>query len=323
MREVHAGGTHACLLGREGRVSCWGDNHEGQLGDGTRVGREFPGDVDQFEGAVALSAGGAHSCAIFHGSIVKCWGENRYGQLGDGSRQGAGIPVEVVGLDRNAFAVSAGGWHTCVLDLAGGVKCWGLNYSGQLGDGTRRNRSVPVGVERLPRIIGVSAGNFHTCAVTAEGKVFCWGHNHQGQLGAGTEKDMSVFPVPVKGLSEPIVSVSAGGWHTCAVDSEGDAWCWGYNFSGQLGANHPGWSGSPRKVAGLEARVLSVSSGVDHTCSVLSGGRAWCWGGSRKITSPGRVEGIGGEVVFLSSGAARACAVNSQGNIYCWKNGFF
>lgn len=319
--EVHSGSTHTCLLGHEGEVRCWGDNGEGQLGDGTRISRGFPADIGQFNGAVALSAGGAHSCAVLHGLGVKCWGENRYGQLGNGSRRGTNIPVEVVGLDQDAVVVSAGGWHTCVLDGSGGVRCWGLNYSGQLGDGTRRNRSVPVDVVRLPRrIITVSAGSFHTCAVTVEGKVFCWGHNHQGQLGTETEKDMSVFPVPVEGLSEPIVSVSAGGWHTCAIDNGGNTWCWGYNYSGQLGVNHPVWSGSARKVAGLDLKALSISSGVDHTCSVFSGGGVWCWGGSRKITSPCRVDGIGGEAVFLSSGGDQACAVNNLGNVYCWKS---
>ncbi len=96
--------------------------------------------------AKSIAAGGWHTCALTKAGRGKCWGFNGHGQLGDGTHHSSTRPARVHGLSGGARAIAAGVTHTCALTKAGGVKCWGRNSLGQLGDGTRRERTRPVGV---------------------------------------------------------------------------------------------------------------------------------------------------------------------------------
>jgi alpha-tubulin suppressor-like RCC1 family protein len=144
---IAAGKYHTCALTSDGRVKCWGCNSYGQLGDDTTTWRMTPVDVSGVaSGVAAIAAGAEHTCALTSGGGVKCWGRNAYGQLGDDTTTDRHTPVDVSGLASGVTVIAAGESHACALTNGGGVKCWGSNAYGQIGDGTFGYHSTPVDV---------------------------------------------------------------------------------------------------------------------------------------------------------------------------------
>src|SRR5438105_822948 len=234
---IAAGGAHTCLLTGTGAVKCWGYNAFGQLGDGTRTERHTPvGVLGLASGVVAITAGGGHTCALTGAGAVRCWGDNARGELGDGTTPGRHAPVAVSGLAGGVSAIAAGGNHSCALTRGGGVKCWGLNSYGELGDGTTTRRLTPVAVSGLAsRVTAISVGETHSCALTSAGAVKCWGWN-------GTPT-IHRTPAAVSGLGSGVKAITARGTfydgslrgYSCALTNTGRAKCWGWNLNGQLG----------------------------------------------------------------------------------------
>jgi alpha-tubulin suppressor-like RCC1 family protein len=147
---IATAGSHSCALMRGGRVKCWGRNSNGQLGDGTLTDRSTPVDVVGLGGGVtAIGTGAGATCALVLTGAVRCWGLNDHGQLGDGTTVNRPTPTVVSGLGRGVAAIALGSFHGCALTNRGGVKCWGSNASGQLGDGTTVDRRTATGVVGL------------------------------------------------------------------------------------------------------------------------------------------------------------------------------
>jgi alpha-tubulin suppressor-like RCC1 family protein len=147
---LSAAGGQTCALVLGGMAHCWGNNKYGQLGDGTSEVRRSPVAIEGLEQGVGkVAAGWNHTCAVMGGGEVKCWGWNYYGQLGDETKAAQSRPVSVRRLMEDAVDIAPGWAHTCAVTAAGGVKCWGRNDSGQLGDGTNLDSIVPLSIVGL------------------------------------------------------------------------------------------------------------------------------------------------------------------------------
>ncbi|MFQ6030013.1 MAG: hypothetical protein ACE5Q6_21275 [Dehalococcoidia bacterium] len=272
--------------------------------------------------ATGISVGLWHTCAITAERSLRCWGLNNYGQLGDGTRTERARPVDVVGLDSEVVAVSAGANHTCSLTAEGGVQCWGRN--------SRNGFSVtPEKVESLTSgVVALASGDIHNCALTVEGGVKCWGGNSNGQLGDGTNTDRAT-PVDVTGLASGVVAISAGSRHTCALMMAGGVKCWGQNGdAGRLGDGSTTNRIEPVDVADLTSGVAAVAAGGFHTCALTQEGSVMCWGSNnvgqlgdgtrRNRFIPGEVTGLTSEVAGIAVGGGHSCALTTKGGIRCW-----
>ena len=153
---IAGGGNHTCALSGDGGVKCWGSNQSGQLGNGTWTDSASPVAVASLASdIIAVAAGGRHSCALGADGSVRCWGDNDAGQLGNGAPGSNPVPVNVSGMGHGMVAIAAGDQFSCALDAQGGVRCWGANDQGQLGNGKLTGSLVPVAVYGLDS--GISA----------------------------------------------------------------------------------------------------------------------------------------------------------------------
>lgn len=350
---VTAGGAHSCALLPAGKIECWGWNGYGQLGDGTTIDSTTPVSAAGITDAVGVAAGfQGHSCVLLADGDVQCWGNNGSGQLGTGSFGGpescdalnddedcSSTPVAVSRIVE-AVGVVAGGDHSCALLADGGVKCWGNNWAGQLGDGTTTNSAVPVSVVGIADAISVAAGGNNTCALLADGRVECWGNNWLGQLGDGSTANSSIA-VPVSGIIDATV-VAVGGGHSCALLASSSVECWGSNGAGQLGtgsADGPetceggrACSTSSVAVSGI-GDATTIAAGGAHSCAVITDGGIECWGanwvgqlgGGESCAvdvscgpAPVSVTGIADATAVAASGGDHSCALLANGDIECW-----
>lgn len=277
---------HSCALDGGGEVHCWGLNDRGQLGDATRESRLQPVELALTD-VRTLAAGTAHTCAANERGRVYCWGLATSGQLGAelpdgftskpvGNDEGIAVPSPVDGLG-DVVALSLGREHSCALDEAGAVYCWG-GTNAQLTGRATEPRAVPNRIDDLPEATAIASGLRHDCALIRTGSVWCWGDNGYGQLGRANETaEVGGFaPGPIDDIGDAI-AVASGWYHACVITKDGHVWCWGRNHQGQLGDGTKEDRATPVEVVGVEDAV-QLSLAVHSTCARLGNGQVWCWG---------------------------------------------
>lgn len=347
---LDVGTDFSCGVANLGRGYCWGMGERQRLGvqaDSLCHGTIAPVDTAcsisprRFAPAVtfaSVSVGGTSACGIGSDSYVYCWGEPDLGQLGDGKR---GTPVSdfVVRATVNSVrfkSVTVGGAHACAISTTDTAYCWGADASGQLGDARRINSTTPI-----PLAVGfetfkwsrLSAGESHTCGVSTSGSAYCWGENSSGQLGNGAVAPIADTPQSVAG-GATFTEISAGGRHTCGIATGGDLYCWGANDSLQLGTSTTPnvVSNTPLLVPGI-SNVVQVSAGANHTCAIVQGGQAYCWGSaswgqvgngttSGIVTSPTQVSGAQ-QFRSISAGLRHSCGIDTSNTSWCWGSNVF
>lgn len=332
---VDGGQTHSCALTSAGQAWCWGRNAVGQLGDSSAATTAVPVQVLQQSGVTftRVSAGQEHNCAITSAGQAWCWGYNADYRLGDSTTNLGLAPVAVKPLGGVAFAsISAGSAHTCGLDGSGQGYCWGSNAYGQLGNNATAHQKTPVAVQHPSGVTFASivASERHTCALDTTGQAWCWGYGAEGALGGGFSFGDSI---PVQVTHPPGVtftSISTQYRHVCALDTTGQAWCWGKNPNGQLGDNTLTTRYTPVAVQQpVGVTFASLEVGWSQSCGVTSGGQSYCWGqGNRGQVGDGTFaqrkvpvavsQPSGVSLGIVNPGGYHTCGVDGVGQAWCW-----
>jgi alpha-tubulin suppressor-like RCC1 family protein len=322
-----AGEGFTCAIRRSDQVMCWGQNNKGQLGNGTLTDSASPVLVAGLTGVTSVSAGWDFVCALLTDGEVTCWGANNRGQLGNGTTTPSSLPVVVSGL-RDAKVVSSGDAHVCAVRGSGAPVCWGANDYGQLGIGNKVNATHYAQVSAPDPVVAIAAGSNHSCYVTIKQVMSCWGDDSAGQLGDGD----SIPPLFADRLTPGagpnltgVLSVTAGSAFTCAQTKGGD-YCFGDNFSGELGNGTTTASSSP--TSGVYGVSLTAGLGSTACSTDLSAvGHMYCWGRNAEhqvspssdpyYSIPTYVPGADGAVA-IAVGPGHTCAAIATGAIHCW-----
>jgi alpha-tubulin suppressor-like RCC1 family protein len=334
---VAVGADFTCALLGTGQVACWGNDQQGQIGNGAMGGVvATPLLVALPAPAAEITAGGsftgnnnAHACARLVTGEVFCWGSNQQGQLGNGNTAPTPVPMLVQSLP-SALHVSAGSSHTCAVAVGGMLFCWGNNSSGQLGTGQFGTfQPNPMVVNLSQPVNVVSAGGTFTCALDAGGAASCWGLNQTGKLGTGDTVNHPM-PTPVVQVNQ-LLGISTGANHACGWTAS-DVFCWGDNTL--LAVGIPGAPPTSPFPKGLGiGPAQSVAAGADFG-GALPGttGDLWMWGtgpladGTTQSPAPKKV--LAGVASFDVGGRTgvqvkHACAIKTTGELVCWGDDSF
>jgi alpha-tubulin suppressor-like RCC1 family protein len=318
--------AYSCGIQTSGLLWCWGDNDDGQLGDGTTVERHSPVPIGAQTDWQSVALGRAHTCGIRSPGTLWCWGDNSRGQLGDGTTVDSLSPVRI-GTESDWQSVESGALHTCGIRSPGTLWCWGRNLYGQLGDGTTLDRLSPVQVGTESDWQSVASGEGHSCGIRGAGTLWCWGLNFSGQLGDGTTLDRS-SPVQV-GTDSDWRRITAGYHHTCGVRASRTLGCWGGNEGGQVGDGTTVDRSSPAAV-GTATEWQRVAAGGRHTCGIRLAGTLWCWGsnGGGEVGDGTTVDrlvptqvGSDADWSSVASGGAHTCGIRRSPTflkLQCW-----
>ena len=279
----------------------------------------------------SIAAGSGHSCAVTVDGVGFCWGDNSQGALGDNSLTNRPTPTAVAG-GQTFSRIAAGRLYSCALTNAGVAYCWGGNTNGALGNGTTALDSVPHpvsgGMVFQAISTGTGSGGRQTCAINSTGTGFCWGADGSGQLGNGAPLAPVTTPSAVL-VSGTWTQIAAAAFYSCGVRTSGAAFCWGADGFGQLGNGAPkANTNQPSKVVGGLLFTL-VAPGQVHTCGLVTGGAAYCWGsnlngrlGQDTVTTTESLTplAVSGGLTFssLESGNSFTCGLTAGGTAYCW-----
>ena len=326
--QIALGNQHTCALLSSGGVKCWGQGVHGQLGIGSYVDKSTPTTLTTLTSSVTqIVAGAYHNCALLSSGGVKCWGDNPFGQLGDGTTITSTTPKTISTLTAGVTQLAAGDMHTCALLSTGGVKCWGYNYFGQLGDGTTASKNIPTDLLTLTSgVTQIAAKGDNSCALLSSGGVKCWGRGDSGQIGDGATTHRKTPTLST--LTSDVMQIAAGGGHTCALLSSGGVKCWGDNYFGQIGDGTGENRTTPTALSTLTSGVTQIAIGGSFTCALLSTGGIKCWGwnvsgqlGDGTTTdssTPTSLSTLTAGVTQIGLGGAHSCAILSSGGVKCW-----
>ncbi|MES2737132.1 MAG: choice-of-anchor D domain-containing protein [Verrucomicrobiota bacterium] len=337
------------------------DDGTGGLTNGEVVTLTYNGQAYNF---VAWYYGGQSNndlVLLWRDTNLAAWGTNAEGRLGTGASGDRTVPTAVVRTGvlagKTIVSVATGSSHTLALATDGRVYAWGLNSSGQLGDGSATARTSPVAVDvgvssalNGKVVVAIAAGSAHSLALTNEGKVYAWGAAASGALGdnqtaSNRTRAVAVLDGAISFTSKQIVEIAAGTTYSMALDSTGKVYTWGLGTNGQLGDNTAVSKSVPVAVdtttpIGLVANplngktVVAISAGAAHAAALTSEGMLGTWGvnssgqlGDASTTQRnlpaavdvGSLSALSGKkVAAIATGSSYCLVLDGTGTAYVW-----
>ena len=343
LASVDTGGSSSLGIGSDGNLYTWGDNTNGQLGDGTTSQHTTPVKIPRPDGTdngffwVQATAGRTHSAAVGSDGNLYAWGDNTCGQLGDGTNTQRTTPVKVIRPAGNGFTwirAEAGDGYTMAIGSDDNLYIWG-SLPGGLGDTnctTASTRPVkvalPQGVPSTFRFEKIAAGDRHATAIGSDDNLYTWGSNTHGQLGHADTGVPAAAATPIVAAGDdpkqPVgyVQASAAGDHTMAIDLRGRLWVWGDLADGTDTA-------TPARIwpAGTNDtyRFTHTSTGRAHYTATGEDHRTWTWGDNTNgqlghatstPTQPTTIPGL--NTTVTASMADTTIAIDTNGNTQAW-----
>ena len=358
---IDAGNAVTCAIEKDTEfLYCWGENDDGQLGDGTTTNRNIPTQVLGLTNVKHVSVGGSHVCAVAGDDRkVYCWGENADGQVGNGESGPDAADVQTPQLVKlntshylkDVYQISTGNRFTCA--IAGDdrkVYCWGKNADGQVGNGESGPDAADVtapqkvkinSVEYLQDVHYLATGLYSTCAVVGTQKeLYCWGYNGNKLINTvqknSAEDDIKYatkFNATNFTSIDYIDDVTITDQFLIFIDRDGIGYGWGSTSYGKMckasGQDYhkPMICDSP-----FNNSNIMVSAYSFHTCILKTDNKVYCFGanwfgqlgiGSKKTTEPANSSPViyassnttVTDVKHVTAGATHACLLKKQ-----WKS---
>jgi alpha-tubulin suppressor-like RCC1 family protein len=283
--DLCAGNQHTCALTDLGQVQCWGNGPRGALGQGERESSARPIDVPLSGPATSVSCGFANACALLVGGELWCWGKNGEGELAQGDDYPGDANVQQVDMlspvrvGTTAFrSVGPGDGHLCAVRADGTLWCSGRNTQHQLGPASARDQErtlLQLGTDR--NWVQVVSGMELSCALRTDRSLWCWGTNTAlgREEGAPLGLPGAEATTPTRVTDGEWLEVATNTFHTCALSSAQELWCWGRNAEGQLGLADRALRREPTS---LGRRAISVDVNGFTTCAVNTSGTVACTG---------------------------------------------
>ncbi len=284
-KSISAGWDHTCGVSVDSEAYCWGRGRYGRLGNGSSENSMVPTAVSGGLTFESVDSGMAHTCGITTDGDAFCWGRGEDGILGNNSIESSPVPVPVSG--GLAFgSINAGSATTCGITTNGDAYCWGASDFGNLlglGPDDRDRKLAPgrVAGEFNFKPDSISVGLDHVCAISTADKAVCWGRGRYGKLGIGSADALGVIenlmiPREIKG-NISFTLMTTGVFQTCGIATDGKAYCWGRNGSGQLGDGTTTMRVEPVAIS-ANLNFKDIAIGDDHVCGVSSDDEVYCWG---------------------------------------------
>ena len=284
-KSISAGWDHTCGITADNDAYCWGRGRYGRLGNGSSENSLIPTAVSGGLSFESVNSGMAHTCGITTDGAAFCWGRGEDGILGNDSIKSSLVPVPVSG-GLTFGSIGAGSASTCGIATNGDAYCWGASDFGSLlgqGEEDRDNKITPglVAGEFNFKPNSISVGLDHVCALSTADKAVCWGRGRYGKLGIGSADGLGLIetlrtPREIKG-NIPFTLIATGVFQTCGIATDGKAYCWGRNGSGQLGDGTTTMRVEPVAVSG-NLNFKDIAIGSDHACGISSNDEVYCWG---------------------------------------------